>query len=66
MKTSKIKNNHYSMVKMVLRFATLAIAIWALVIAYQARDLAKWVDTKQETIIEKLMFPNYENDSNKK
>jgi hypothetical protein len=54
------------MVKMVLRFATLAIAIWALIIAYQAKDLAKWVDNKQENIIEKLMFPQYENDSNKK
>lgn len=51
------KNEHYSTLKMVLRIITLAIAVWALVVAYQAKQLATWVDNKQENVIEKLMFP---------
>lgn len=50
------KNEHYSTLKMVLRVVTLAIAIWALVIAYQAKQLATWIDSKQEDVIEMLMF----------
>lgn len=50
------KNEHYSALKMVLRIATLAIAIWALVIAYQAKQIATWVDAKQENVIEMLIF----------
>lgn len=60
MKQSRIKNQHYSYLKMLLRIVTLVVAIWALVIAYQALSLAKWVDNKQEVIIEKLMF-KYDN-----
>ena len=56
MKNSKIKSQHYSVLKMVLRVATLAVAIWALIVAYQALNLAKWVDDKQEGIIEKVLF----------
>lgn len=56
MKNSKIKSQHYSTLKMVLRVITLGIAIWALVVAYQALNLAKWVDDKQESIIEKVLF----------
>ena len=58
MKQSKIKSQHYSYLKMLLRIVTLGVAVWALVIAYQALSLAKWVDNKQEVIIEKLMFKN--------
>lgn len=52
----KKSQKHYSTLKLVLRIATLAVAIWALVIAYQAKEFAKWVDSKQEVIIEKLLF----------
>lgn len=65
MKNTKIKNQHYSTLKMVLRIVTLGLAVWALVIAYQAKRDAEWVNEKQDNIIEKLMFPNYE-DNNKK
>jgi hypothetical protein len=50
------KKEHYSSLKMVLRIITLIIAIWALVIAYQAKSLAEWVDSKQENVIEQLIF----------
>lgn len=56
MKQSKIKNEHYSTLKLLLRIVTLGVAIWALVVAYQAKQLASWVDSKQENVIEKLMF----------
>ena len=56
MKKEKQKNEHYSMLKMVLRILTLGIAIWGLVVAYQAKNLAEWVDDKQESVIERLMF----------
>jgi hypothetical protein len=46
---------------MVLRIITLAVAVWALVVAYQAKELAKWVDDKQENVIEMLLH----NDINK-
>jgi hypothetical protein len=53
--SNKTKVEHYSSLKMALRLITLAIAIWALVVAYQAKSLAGWVDTKQEHVIEKLI-----------
>lgn len=56
MKHSKIKNEHYSTLKLLLRIVTLGVAIWALVVAYQAKQLASWVDSKQENVIEKIMF----------
>lgn len=55
MKQSK-KEQNYSNLKLVLRILTLGIAIWALVIAYKAKDTADWVDAKQDIIIEKLLF----------
>jgi len=58
MKQSKIKNEHYSTLKLLLRIVTLGVAIWALIVAYQAKQLAAWVDSKQENVIEKLMFPD--------
>ena len=58
MKQTKIKNEHYSQLKLFLRVITLAIAIWALVVAYQAKQLANWVDSKQENVIEQIMFPS--------
>jgi len=59
MKTqSEIKNEHYSYLKMALRIITLVIAIWALVVAYQAKSLAEWVDSKQENVIEQILFRN--------
>ena len=45
------KKAHYSTLKLLLRIITLAIAIWALVIAYQAKTFATWVDNKQENVI---------------
>ena len=56
MKQTKIKNEHYGQLKLFLRVITLAIAIWALVVAYQAKQLANWVDSKQENVIEQMMF----------
>lgn len=53
------KKEHYSTLKLALRILTLAIAIWALVIAYQAKNTAEWVDDKQDNIIEKLMFKEW-------
>jgi len=52
---SKRKEEHYSYLKMALRIVTLALSIWALVVAYQAKSLAEWVDDKQETVIERLI-----------
>lgn len=52
----KSKKEHYSTLKMVLRIVTLALAIWALVVAYQAKSLAEWVDDKQEQVIDKLIY----------
>lgn len=53
------KKEHYSTLKLVLRVITLAISVWALVIAYQAKNTAEWVDDKQDNIIEKLMFKEW-------
>jgi len=53
---NKKKVEHYSYLKMLLRIATLIIAIWALVVAYQAKQVAEWVDAKQENIIEGILF----------
>ena len=53
------KKEHYSTLKLVLRVITLAISVWALVIAYQAKNTAEWVDNKQDNIIEKLMFKEW-------
>lgn len=55
MKNTK-KEQNYSTLKTVLRIITLGIAIWALVVAYQAKSLSEWVDKKQENVIEKIMF----------
>lgn len=52
----KEKANHYSNLKAVIRIATLAVAIWALVIAYQAKQRSEWaVDAKFDRI-ENAMF----------
>jgi len=56
MKQTKIKNQHYSSLKMILRIVTLGVAIWALVVAYQAKSLAQWVDDKQDNVIEGVLF----------
>jgi len=40
-KQERKKVEHYSILKMILRILTLAIAIWALVIAYQAKQTAE-------------------------
>ena len=53
------KNEHYSTLKLVLRVITLVISVWALVIAYQAKNTAEWVDDKQDNIIEKLIFKEW-------
>ena len=50
------KEKYYSNLKLLLRLVTLGLAIWALVIAYQAKSTAEWVDAKQENIIEKVLF----------
>ena len=47
----KRKAEHYSNLKLLLRIATLVIAIWALVVAYQAKQKADWVDMKQNSFI---------------
>lgn len=50
------QKEHYSTLKLALRIATLGIAIWALIIAYQAKSRADWVNDKQDNVIEQLMF----------
>mgnify|MGYP007134667573 CR=1 FL=1 len=50
-KTLAKKAEHYSYLKMALRFVTLAIALWALVVAYQAKYKADWVEKLQNTFI---------------
>lgn len=52
------KKEHYSTLKLALKITTLAIAIWVLVIVYQAKTLTTWVDNKQENIIEGVLFKN--------
>jgi hypothetical protein len=54
MKNKKLE--HYSTLKMILRIVTLGIAVWALVVAYQAKNDAEWVNNKQDNIIENLIF----------
>jgi F0F1-type ATP synthase membrane subunit a len=46
---------HAHTVKTVVLIIILIIAIWALVVAYQAKELAKWVDDKQQNVIEMLL-----------
>jgi hypothetical protein len=46
----------YSTLKLILRIATLAISVWALVVAYQSKQLASWVNDKQDNIIEEILF----------
>jgi len=53
----KLKAEHYSNLKLILRLLTLGIAIWALVIAYKANSLAEWVNDKQDNVIERIVFP---------
>jgi hypothetical protein len=55
-KDLKTKTEHYSSLKMILRIVTLAVAIWALVVAYQAKTTAEWVNDKQDNVVEQLMF----------
>lgn len=52
----KTKVEHYSQLKMLLRIVTLIIAVWALIIAYQAKNIATWVDDKQEHVLNKLLW----------
>jgi len=57
MKQSKVKSEHYSTLKMLLRIITLGVAIWALVMSYQNKQSIKWLEGIQDNIVEKLMFP---------
>jgi len=50
------KEEHYSNLKSLLRFITLGLAIWALIIAYQAKSTAEWVNDKQDNVIEQVLF----------
>lgn len=56
MKNKERRNQNYSILKMVLRIVTLGIAIQALVVAYQAKNLGEWVNTKQDNIIEQILI----------
>lgn len=50
------KSDRYSNLKLVLRVTTLVIAIWALIVAYQAKSDAEWNTNTIENIIEKTLF----------
>lgn len=50
------KKEHYSRLKLVLRFITLSVAILALVIALKNRSEIKWMEKVQDNIIEKTLF----------
>jgi len=58
MKQSKVKSEHYSTLKTILRVITLGIALWALIMAYQNRQAIKWLESEHDNVIERLMFPN--------
>jgi hypothetical protein len=55
-KSTKLKNQHYSYLKMILRVLTLGISIWALIVAYQAKNTAEWVEKVQDNVIENVLF----------
>ncbi len=42
-------------IKIILKVTTLILAIWALIVAYQAKKIAEWVDAKQDNVIEVLL-----------
>ena len=48
----------YSTLKLVLLITSLIMSIWALVVAYQAKQTADWVDAKQDNVIEWVLFSN--------
>jgi len=50
------RNQNYSILKTILRIITLGIAVWALIISYQAKSMSEWVDKKQDNIIEQVLF----------
>jgi len=56
MKKKYGKNERYSVLKTVLRVATLTIATIALVVAMQNRRDVKWLQMVQDNVIETLMF----------
>jgi hypothetical protein len=58
MKSTKLKNQHYSYLKMSLRILTLFIGVWALIVAYQAKDAAERVEKVQDNVIEGVLFKN--------
>ena len=41
---------------MILRVLTLGISIWALIVAYQAKNTAEWVEKVQDNVIEGVLF----------
>ncbi|MFA5586228.1 MAG: hypothetical protein WDA02_06735 [Saccharofermentanales bacterium] len=69
----KLKN--YSLIKNILRFLNLiisivaiTISIWAISISNRTEKDLKWINDKQDNVIEMLLFKNvdFNNNNNKK
>lgn len=58
MKRTNDRSEHYSTLKMVLRFVTLGIALWALILSFQNKKSIDWLQSEQDNVIERLMFPS--------
>jgi hypothetical protein len=56
MKKYKVKSEHYSTLKTIIRIITLGVAIWALVLSYQNKQHLEWLEGVQDNVVEKLMF----------
>jgi len=41
-----------------IKVITLAISLWALLIAYQAKNSVDWLEKVQDNIIENVLFKN--------
>ena len=55
-KATRQKLQRYGWFKMAYRLIMLILVIWSLVVAYQAKSMAEWVNEKQDNIIEGLLF----------
>lgn len=56
-RNSYTKKERYSVLKLTLRIITLGIAISALMISIQNKEDIRWIESINENIIEKIMFP---------
>jgi hypothetical protein len=48
------KKNKWGM--LVITIMAIVLSIWSIVVSYRALELAKWVDSKQENVLDNLIF----------